>query len=167
MGQQPNIPLEIADLPRPTPHPGSPRRWSPRRAGELGSPDEVPWGGLFGTPGPDAGYALTLVAGHDLALAEGESRADAEAAVAALVNARASHFGRAPTSVDADVAELILGYRGGDGPDPVQRSARVAGAAHHPARLRGLLAELDIELLTADPAELRRQAESGKALLEL
>jgi hypothetical protein len=167
VGQQPNIPLEIADLPRPSPHPGSPRRWSPVRPGELGAPGDVPWGGQFGTPGPDAGYATTLAAGRELALAQGESQHDAEAAVAALMVARASHFGRAPVAADAEIAELMLGYAGGGTIDAAARASRVAGAAHRPARARGLVEDADLEALTADAAEVRRRLEAGERLLDL
>jgi hypothetical protein len=166
VGQQPNIPLDMADLPRPTAHPGSPRRWSPSRPGELGSPDEVPWGGQFGTPGPDAGYALTLVPGRELDLAEGEGRNDAEAVVAALMKARASHFGRAPVAGDAEVAELILGYRGGAAIDTAARAAGVAGAAHHPARARAMVAAAAPDALVATPDEVRRRADAGERLID-
>ena len=84
MGQQPNIELEIADLPRPTARPAPARRWSPSRPGEMNTPEDVPWGGAFGTTGPDTGYALSLVGQRDLVLAHGEHRANAEAAIAAV-----------------------------------------------------------------------------------
>ena len=65
MGQQPNIELEIADLPRPRPAPDPARRWKPSRPGELHSPEEVPWGGAFGTTGPDTGFVYRLIAEKD------------------------------------------------------------------------------------------------------
>ena len=61
MGQQPNMPLTMADLPRPEPHPGPARGWRAGRPGDPSSPADVPWGGAFGTPGPDTGYALRLL----------------------------------------------------------------------------------------------------------
>ena len=91
MGQQPNIELEMADLPRPTEHPGAPRRWSPTRVGELGRPADVPHGGRFGNPGPDAGYALILLKDRDIPTAPGESRRDAIAAIAALMTKMHRH----------------------------------------------------------------------------
>src|SRR4030042_1832111 len=107
------MPLAVEDLPRPGALPAPPGRWRARRPGDLGSPGEVPWGGAFGTPGPDTGYPLGLLSERPLALAAGERRDDAEAAVAALMAARASALGRAPVAADAEVAELILGYRPG------------------------------------------------------
>lgn len=160
MGQQPNIRLGIQDLPRPEAHPAAPRRWSPRRPGELGSPDEVPWGGAFGTPGPDAGYAMTVLASRDIPAAEGEDSHDVAAALAALMAARASHFGRAPVAADADVAEVLLGYRSdGLGEGTRERLAALRrrllpGFGHAKHRSRDLVAAFAREVLTAPPAEV-------------
>ena len=55
MGQQPNMPLTVEDLPRPEPHPAPARRWRAGRPGDPALPADVPWGGAFGTPGPDPG----------------------------------------------------------------------------------------------------------------
>jgi hypothetical protein len=157
VGQQPNIRLGIQDLPRPEAHPAAPRRWSPRRPGELGSPDEVPWGGAFGTPGPDAGYAMTVLASRDIPVGEGEDRHDVAAALAALMVARASHFGRAPVAADADVAEVLLGYRSdGLGEETRERLAALRrrllpGFGHTKHRGRDLVAAFGREVLTAPP----------------
>ncbi len=168
MGQQPNIELEMADLPRPTERPGAPRRWSPTRAGELGHPADIPRGGRFGNPGPDAGYALTLLEGRDIPIAPGESRRDAVAAVAALMTARASGFGRAPVVGDAEVAETILGYREGAPADLVSaRTAAVAGLAHHPANSRTLVAAADAGALLSSPDRVRERVEAGETLIDL
>lgn len=167
MGQQPNIDLDMEHLPRPTDHPGVPRRWSPGRVGELTAPEEVPAGGTFGATGPDAGYALTLLADREISTAPGERRRDAVAAVAAVMSARAAAFGRAPMIGDADVAEVILGYAG-IGPDvSAARSAAVVGMAHHAAASRPLMAAVDRKALVASLDEVRRRAESGEPLIAL
>lgn len=165
MGQQPNIELEMADLPRPTDHPGNPRRWSPGRVGEVRGPADVPSGGRFGSPGPDAGYALTLLADREIATAPGEHRRDAVAAIAAVMSARAASFGRAPVAEDAAVAELILGYVG-DAP-AAARVAAVAGMAHHAAASRRLVAAVDPSALTVPLGEVERRAAAGDVLLDL
>lgn len=134
MGQQPNIRLGFEDLPRPTPKPAAPRRWSPRRPGELGAPDEVPWGGAFGTPGPDIGFAMSIVARMDLPGSD-HDRADVAAAVSAVMAARASALGRAPTSADATKAIDLLGLSS-DGID------RLDGVAHDRRRLQSIVAEI-------------------------
>lgn len=165
MGQQPNIDLEIADLPRPTDRTRQPRRWAPRRAGELGGPAEVPSGGSFGTPGPDAGYALTLLAGRDIATAPGEHRRDAVAAIAAVMSARAAAIGRAPVAGDADVAEVILGYAGpAAGSRAAERTAAVTGMAHHRHRSRALLAGVARDALTAPLDEVAARVAAGEEL---
>jgi hypothetical protein len=167
MGQQPNVQLGMEDLPRPVPHPAAPGRWAPSRPGDATSPAEVPWGGAFGTPGPDTGYALRLLESREWALQPGEDRHDVEAAVAALMSARASRFGRAPVASDAEVAEVVLGVRSEDLDDETaaaltQRRARLLpGIAHRAAALRALVASLDLDVLVADPSEVRAMLAAG------
>ena len=107
MGQQPNIELEISDLPRPTAHTAPARSWRPERPGDLNAPGDVPTGGAFGSTGPDPGYALRLVRSIDLAVAPAEQGHNAEAAVAAIAGARAARFRRAPTLEDVEIAALV------------------------------------------------------------
>jgi hypothetical protein len=151
VGQQPNIPLSSEDLPLPGAAPAPPRPWRAGRPGDLGSPAEVPWGGAFGTPGPDAGYALRLLADRPLTLAAGERRADVERALAAVMVARASRLGRAPTAVDAEAAELLLGYGEAQG----DQAGRRALARRGSEALAELLEGISPELLVAEPGELR------------
>ena len=109
------------------------RAWVADRPG-----DEVaagqPHGRLFGTPGPNIGYAATLAhrLGDRLALGPGEHLEDALAVVSELAMKRAASFGRAPVLADLDVAALILGYLGGCDPD----DALVAGRSHRRCRPR-------------------------------
>ena len=58
MGQQPNIELDIDDLPRDTHEPGAPSGWKPTRPGEILSPAAMPVGGVFGNPSPDGGISF-------------------------------------------------------------------------------------------------------------
>ncbi len=173
MGQEPNIELSIEDLPRPTAHPAAPRRWSPTRPGELDGPDSVPWGGAFGTPGPDTGYALSLLANTELSLAEGEDRHDAEAALGAIAGARASHFGRAPTRGDIDVARIMLGLLPDGIPDEViaglaaARPAWWTGIGHNPAQARALIASIPLDALTGSAEEVRSRVAAGEAVVGL
>lgn len=140
MGQEPNIRLGLEDLPRATPKPAAPRRWEPNRPGEVGSPAEMPWGGQFGTPGPDTGFALRFVGARELPGGP-EHRADVEAAVVTVVAARASAAGRAPTPSDVDVAIELLGLSDEGG----LRALR--GLAHDSKRLRTIVAEIPRESL--------------------
>jgi hypothetical protein len=141
VGQEPNIRLGFEDLPRSTPQPAAPQRWSPRRPGELGSPADVPWGGAFGTPGPDIGFAFKIVRSMDLP-GSAHSRHDVEAAVVAVMAARASTVGRAPTASDAIAALDVLDLSD-------TGVAALAGISHDRARLGALVARIDKERLTA------------------
>jgi hypothetical protein len=165
VGQQPNIQLSLEDMPRPRPRPAPARPWSARRPGDSAGPEQVPWGGAFGTPGPDAGYALRLLAGRPLALAEGERRDDAERMVAALMGARASLLGRGPVAGDAEVAELILGFRteGAAVAEAAGRRDDFSGGGIE--GLRRLLEAVDGQVLAAPEAEVRRRRAAGERLI--
>src|SRR5436305_9935591 len=83
-----NLPAGIA-VPPPGP-------WLANRPGEVG-PDE-PEGKLFGRPGPNIGYALTLanLQRDSWRLTPHEHLEDATAVVAEIAMKRAASFGRAP-----------------------------------------------------------------------
>lgn len=171
MGQQPNIPLTMEDLPRPVPRPAAPRRWTPRRPGDMDGPADMPWGDHFGTPAPDAGYALRLVRDQEPDLPSGESRADAEAAIAAVASARASHFGRAPTMKDVETAMVILGYDDEGVPRPLvaglaaDRLHWVANLAHRPGAAADLVARVPVSVLGSSPEQLRGRMAAGERLI--
>lgn len=145
MGQQPNMPLTIEDLPRAEPRPAPSRRWRATRPGDPSSPREVPWGGAFGTPGPDMGYALRLLA--DL----GENAEEARE-LATVMAARASRLGRAPVAADAEAARILLASAPAEG-----RGGRGAEGA------RRLLEALQPGLLATSLEELRRRRPEGSA----
>ena len=171
MGQQPNILLNAADLPRSTPHPGAPRRWSPTRPGELGGPETVPWGGMFGTPGPDTGYAMTILERRDLPDRAGEPHHDVAAALAGIMAARSSSIGRAPVPDDADVAEALLGYRQEGLPASLgeamatERRIAIGGIAHAPSKLQALVARIPRALLTGSLADVAAAMATGESPL--
>jgi hypothetical protein len=124
----------------------------------------VPWGGAFGTPGPDTGYALRLLASRAWALEPGEDRHDVEAAAAALMSARASHHGRAPVAADAEVAELLLGLvpdAGAASPLAERRVRLLPGIAHRAAARRALVASVDVDVLVAAPGEVAERIAAG------
>lgn len=172
MGQEPNIQLEMGDLPRPVAAPAAARRWSPRRPGELGSPEEVPWGGMFGTPGPDTGYVLKLLREEELELAPGESRADAVMALASLAGARASAVGRAPTGEDVRVAMTLLGFDDSMASHireglAERRPHWVANVAHDSKKLYELVGAVDVAVLRTSPQEVAAMMAGGDNLIAL
>ena len=154
MGQQPNVDVDSSDLPRPTPDTDPPRRWRPTRPGVIVSPDQMPWGGAFGTPGPDTGWALRLVR-----LAELPERSDGlESVLAALMSARASHFGRAPVPEDLEVALILAGFGEGLPAEFVERRERwIEATAHEPSPGRAAVADIPPDLLELKPDWIKRR----------
>ena len=171
MGQQPNIKLELSDLPRPTAHTAPARGWSPRRPGELNSPEAVPWGGMFGATGPDAGYVLSLLARTEIVLEVGEKRKNVDAALAAVASARASHYGRAPIQQDLDTALLVFGYRSEGLPSELisglatERVAWFSHLVHDPVRAGQLVADIPLTVLASGPEEIRARMVGGERLI--
>jgi len=112
----------------------------------------VPHGERFGTPGPDTGWALTLIKRADLpGLGRGVERV-----MAALMAARAGSFGRAPTPEDLDIALLVCGLDVALPDSLRERCKRWADAsAHDRPPGRTALSEVGIELLRQSPAVVR------------
>jgi hypothetical protein len=154
MGQQPNVDIDPSDLPRPTPEPDPPKRWRPTRPGVIVSPRQMPWGGAFGTPGPDAGWALKLVRSAALP----ERTAGLEFVLAALMVARASSFGRAPVPEDLEVAKILTGFGTGLPADFLERRGRwVEATAHEPSPGRNAVSEVEPELLRLKPDQILKR----------
>ncbi len=80
-----------------------------RRPAELKGPRRS-GGRLFGSPGPDQGYALHIAEGYveKLTLRPEESLSDAVTALVVIGSKRASIFGRAPMKSDIDFAVALL-----------------------------------------------------------
>jgi hypothetical protein len=152
MGQEPNIEVTPDDLPRGSPQPQAARRWRPARPGVITSPDQMRWGGAFGTPGPDTGYALVLIRRAQLP----DHSPSMEGLLITLMGARSSLFGRAPIQEDLEVALMILGI--GDGlPEWVTERGRrwLQAAGREKVPGRSVLAELDQEVLRAKPGQIK------------
>jgi hypothetical protein len=113
----------------------------------------MPSGDGFGTPGPDAGFAKTLIG-----RAEIEDRSpELEAVLSAIMVARASSFGRAPTGGDLEAAMAMCGIGSGDVPEWVHERRRhwMHAIAHDKPKGRTAISELDRELLRKTPGEIR------------
>jgi hypothetical protein len=131
------------------------RPWRADRPGDLQG--SQPTGELLGAPGPNIGYALTLVdrARDRLALAPHEHADDARAVVGELAMKRAASYGRAPVMADVDVAMLLLGYQGGCAPEFAEwRAVAVSGAHEAYPRRRAFCDAGDLDVLRLDPATL-------------
>jgi len=150
----PFVAARIDEVPRqdqnlaPGVHYPASRPWRPDRPGDLTTGQ--PTGDLLGRPGPNIGYALTLVsrANDRIALAPHEHGPDARAVIGELAMKRAASFGRAPVMADVDVAMLVLGYQGGVDPDFAKwRVQAVAGAHEDYVRRRRICDAVDLDTL--------------------
>jgi hypothetical protein len=159
MAVDPYVPTRPEDAPRRSVAVPPARGWKATRPGDLGP--EQPKGSLMGTPGPDAGYALTL-AHHfrdRLQVARPETVHDAEAVAAEVAIKRAALFGRAPVMTDLELVFALFGWLGGAPPDLVEwRRLAAAGAAHDYNKRRALVDRVGEDVL-------RRQGQGVQAAL--
>ena len=133
MTQPSFVPIVEADQVRPSYRLDVPGIWTQSRPSELRG-TSIPTGALFGSPGPDQGFALKLARRFEerLDLAEGESAEDAVAGATAVAMRRAARFGRAPVVHDLAFAFTLWGYLGGAPADLVEfRVPLFRSAAHH------------------------------------
>jgi hypothetical protein len=143
------------------------RPWHADRPGDLRG--QQPTGELLGSPGPNIGYALSLIArARDrMALAPHEHVEDAVAVVGEMAMKRAASYGRAPVMTDVECAMLILGYQGGVDPAFAKwRVHAVEGAHEDYPRRRALCDAVDLDALRLAPTALApRATEIREALL--
>ncbi|MBM3671948.1 MAG: hypothetical protein FJW86_07180 [Actinobacteria bacterium] len=170
MSVDPFVHTRIEDVPRqeqnlaPGVHRPPARPWFADRPGDLRG--RQPEGPMLGAPGPNIGYALSLVArARDrIALAPYEHGADAEAVIGELAMKRAASFGRAPVITDVDVAMLLLGYQGGIDPEDAKwRVGAVEGAHESYSRRRALCDAVDIDVLRMAPSAIVPQVTELRA----
>lgn len=153
MAQQPNIEIDRARAPLPEPAPGPARRSGRGRPGVIETPAEATWGGSFGTPGPDTGWAIKLIRRSEYDRSHRAS--ETEALLTALVAARASRRGRAPVPEDVEVGLILMGLKEGLPDEFDERRQRWLDAATH-ERPRGATAlrEIEPDLLDMKPEQL-------------
>jgi hypothetical protein len=133
------------------------------------APASQPFGGQFGTPGPDQGFGLKLakVFTDRLVLAENEHTEDAVAGCVNVGLARAALFGRAPVIHDMTVAYTIWGFLG-EAPSELvdMRRPLFMAASHHYWDQREIVARTPPETLRLVHAEVERRFPSDwKGLL--
>jgi len=151
MGQQPNVELTEADLPRRSLEPAPSTGWRSSKPGIPKGPADVPHGGTFGVTGPDPGWASKLVRRAVLPKEAGLSEV-----VTGLVMARAAALGRAAVPEDIEAALAMSGF-GDDVPvEMVERRKRWLAAVPHETRPgETAVAEVDRGLLVEHPERIR------------
>ncbi len=141
------------------------RSWFAQRPGDGSSSSDVD-GRLMGRPGPNVGYALSLVERQreTWTLDPLEHGDDAAAVVAEVAMKRAARFGRAPAKPDVDLAVAIFGYDGSaDAGWVVRRVALVHDAAHHYEVRRAAVDLVPDELLRVIPGNDRSVINTWRA----
>ena len=137
--------------------PRRPDSWRADRPGDLGGGQ--PRGDHLGSPGPDQGYALTLVRQFDGQLELGKVlQDDAVAGCVAVAKKRASLFGRAPVVHDLRVAFTIWGFLDLIAPSELvalrERVFAEVANPHHYAELRRLVDAVPESVLRKTPKEI-------------
>jgi hypothetical protein len=161
-----DAPRHRQNLPPGIGYPPARRGSATRRAAALGV--DQPRGGLFGAPGPNVGYALTLArrAAATMQLGAHEHVDDAVAVVAEIAMRRAASFGRAPVIGDIELAAGLLGYDGTAGDTFVAaRTAATHHASHDSMVRRRLVNSVPDDLLRIRPAEAASRASAWRTSL--
>jgi hypothetical protein len=173
MPTDPFVPERLEDEPRQLPNlaPGvympPAGSWHADRPGDLVAGQ--PTGTLLGRPGPNIGYALTLVERWKdrFRLAPTEHYHDAAAVVAEIAMKRSASFGRAPVATDLELAMDLLGYADELSAEMTDRRMRlVHGADHHYEVRRCIVDRVPDDVLRLAPAQLAsRVAEVRSTIL--
>ncbi len=132
------------------------RSWVAGRPAGLGPAQ--PLGVALGNPGPDQGYALTLVRHfHDrLVLADGERAEDAVIGCLGVALRRASLFGRAPVIHDLDIAFTLWGFLCDAPPELVElRRPLFQAIEHHYEDQRAIAGQVPEATLRLTPAQVK------------
>ena len=151
MAVDPYVPVSPEDAPRQSVAIPPARGWKASRPGDIDPEVGVGCRGvLFGTPGPDSGYALVLAERFRdrIKAVAPETADDAEALAAGLAMRRAALFGRAPVVSDLEVALRLFGWLDDPPPELVEwRRFAVAGVEHDYARRLALIDAVPEEFL--------------------
>jgi hypothetical protein len=143
MAVDPYVPTRPEDAPRRSVAIPPAVGWKAVRPGDLDPGEPIhKKGNLFGTPGPDSGYALTLAERfHDRITAVfPETVHDAEALGAQFAMRRGGVLGRAPIQLDVELGLTLFGWLGDPPADLVEwRRLAVANVGHDYARRTTLI----------------------------
>lgn len=169
MTQPSFVPIVEADQVRPTYRLAVPGIWTQSRPSELRGTRPAA-GPLFGTPGPDQGFALKLARRFEdrLELLPGELAEDAMAGCTAVATRRAARFGRAPVIHDLSFAFTLWGFLGGAPDDLVaERVPLFRSAAHHYNAQRAIADAVSEDALRLTPDALSGRLGQWRDLLTI
>jgi len=171
MAVDPYVPTRPEDAPRRSVAVPPAAGWRAVRPGDI---DPVVGRGgkgvLFGTPGPDSGYALTLAKHfHDQITAVfPETAHDAEYLSAQVAMRRGGVFGRAPVRADVELGFTLFGWLGDAPADLVEwRRKAVVDAGHDYARRVSLVEAIPEWVIRQRPDQVRERMADWKHLLGL
>ena len=125
-------------------------------------------GVLFGSPGPDSGYALTLAKHfHDQITAVfPETVHDAESLAAHVAMRRGGVFGRAPVRADVELGLTLFGWLGDPPAELVEwRRKAVANVGHDYPRRVSLVEAIPEWVIRQRPDQIRDRLSDWKHLL--
>jgi hypothetical protein len=158
MGQPEFVPATEWDRVEVTEHMPPPPAWVADRPAEVKPSGAQPTGRMFGSIGPDQGYALRLAEGmaSRLRLETGEDHDDVVAGCTGVATKRSSLFGRAPVLPDLELAFGVWGFLDPAPAELVNLRRRLFPQAAHLYRLRRVIADCVPEAtLRLAPADAR------------
>ena len=171
MAVDPYVPAHPEDAPRRSVDIPPARGWRAVRPGDLDPGEPFGRAGLlFGTPGPDGGYALRLAeAFHDrIGVVPPETAHDAEALAAQVAMRRAGVFGRAPIRADVELGFTLFGWLGEPPADLVEwRRLAVAGISHDYTRRIRLVEAIPEWVVRHRTCDIRARLSDWRHLLGL
>lgn len=144
-----------------------PRHWEATRPADF-RPGVRFSGRGFGTQGPDQGYALKLARRFEekVELGEGETFEDVSAAAVGIALRRAALYGRAPVSLDLELAFSLLGCLSSAPAELLEwRSLQSRGLSHHAGEAREMAEAVPEATLRIRPDEMRDRLGSWRELL--
>jgi hypothetical protein len=171
MAVDPYVPTRPEDAPRRSVAIPPASGWKADRPGDLDPAAAAGRTGmLFGNPGPDSGYALTLAGRfHDrITVAAPETVHDAEMIGAQVAMRRGGLFGRAPIATDVEIGLTLFGWLGDAPADLVEwRRLAVAGIGHDYPRRISLVEAIPAPVICQTPEQIRARHSDWRQLLGL
>jgi hypothetical protein len=171
MAVDPYVPTRPEDAPRRSVAIPPAAGWRAVRPGDLDPAAPIgKKGRLFGTPGPDSGYALTLAErfGDRVAVVAPETAHDAELLAAQFAMRRAALLGRAPVQADVELGFTLFGWLGDAPADLVEwRRLAVAGIGHDYPRRVGLIETIPEWVMRQRLDQVRERMSDWRHLLGL